>query len=176
MRRILAASCVILMATGCGSDSEDGGAATSAAPGPATSTAPADATPTDPLEGRWQSDTVTRRMVTRHLTDAGLRRAVTTVLEDQGYPTSFTLTMTDARYQIANADGDIYDEGSYEVQDKQITLTAAATGAGPTFAWSLADDVLDLQFVSSTGTPYKGLPDEAFARPLYDVPTFTRTP
>ena len=173
MLRLIVVSCVLLIATSCSSGSEDRGTA-SPSTRSQTTPKPTAAATSDPLEGRWTTDTITPRMVKQHLNDAGLGKAVRTVVDDQGYPTALNLTLAAGKYQLADADGAVLDVGSYEVQDNRITLVAAATGVGPTFTWDLDGDELNLDFVSSTGTPYKGQPDEAFARPIYDVPTFTR--
>jgi hypothetical protein len=171
---------VAALTASCGGSAEDTSA--SAATSPAVSTggssaretnaAAADEGAADPLEGQWRSSTVTPRQVTRNLRGAGLGGAARTVVADQGYPTGFTLVLQGGRYRLTTRDGGEMDVGTYEVDGDRLHLVAAETGHGPTLRWTREGDSLDLVFVESDGTPYKGIPDEAFARPLYDVPVY----
>ncbi|MGN6574737.1 MAG: hypothetical protein ACTHKG_03540 [Nocardioides sp.] len=130
------------------------------------------AAPADPLEGQWASGTVTPKQVSRNLKGAGLGDAARTVIADQGYPARFTLALSSGQYRLTTQDGSVIDTGTYAVQGRRLRLIAAETGHGPTLRWTRDGDSLDLVFVKSDGTPYKGIPDEAFARPLYDVPSY----
>ena len=173
---VAALAALTTLAAGCGGSTEHEAASSpagSAAGSPAgETTAAADDGSGDPLEGQWSSSTVTPKQVTRNLQAAGLGKAAPTVIADQGYPTSFTLVLQGGRYRLTTRDGSVMDMGSYEVEGRRLHLVAGETGHGPTFRWTLDGDVLDLTFVESDGTPYKGIPDEAFARPLYDVPAY----
>lgn len=136
-------------------------------PGAAAKATPAEA---DPLTGTWQTSRITPADVTALLKDIGLGDAAKVVIDEQGYPTSWTLVMSDGGYVTTGDDGEVVDKGSYEIDGDRRTFNA---GSGDNvYRWVIKGDELSFRFVKTEELPYKGLPAEAFNRPIYESKTF----
>ncbi|HZJ51676.1 MAG TPA: hypothetical protein VFF07_12740 [Actinomycetota bacterium] len=108
--------------------------------------------------------------MTAFLKDNGLGEAAKVVVDDVGYPTSWTLVASDGGYVTTRDDGEVVDEGAYEIDGDRVAFNAG--GGDVVYRWTIKGDELSFRFVKDEALPYKGLPDEAFNRPIYESKPF----
>jgi hypothetical protein len=149
-----------------------------AAPAASTHEAPPTAT-AGPLEGAWQTRAIRPAQVTAFLKDHGLGDAAPTVITDEGYPARLTLHMIGLyswmgfRYSVTRQDGQVIDIGSYEIHRDRIAFLSDSSDSGKVvYRWTREVDALSLTFLRDTAPDYRGYPDEAFHRAIFEMSAF----
>ena len=159
-----------MLVVGCGSD--DTTDASDKPEGPTSSAATSEASAESPLEGSWQADPISPEDMEATLRRHGLDRYVADFRKKSGFSGEIVLTLT-----LENGEWDLYGatdggepepidyDAEYEI-DGDIVVFEHSDGEN-THRWSVDGDLLTLEFVETTLTGYRGIPDEVFQRALY---------
>ncbi len=121
------------------------------------------------VDGKWQTATITPADVRTFLEAEGLGGAADAVVAANAYPTSFIVSMDGNLYGVTDADGTYVDSGFLSVDGDRVTFDPKNTTGDVVYTWSMEGDTLILTFVSDSSPDYKGFPDEAFNRTIYEL-------
>ena len=158
----------LVLFAGCASNSEP-------SPGESTASPPKAASA---LEGTWRTEPISLSDAEATLRKHGLGKWIKKLRTDPPFEgeTVLILDVKDEWDLYGESDGGPRAEIDYDAEYlvKGDTVKVTHSTGSTTHRWSVDDDRLTFEWLSTTQPPYDGVPDEVYQRALYMTAEFTR--